>query len=55
MRTLAGSGNVAQAIQAYDRLRCALRDELGIAPSPATQELHQNLLRTGTSRVAASY
>ena len=44
MRALAAQGNVAEALRVHDRLRCLLRDELGIAPSPAVQELHAELL-----------
>jgi SARP family transcriptional regulator, regulator of embCAB operon len=44
-------GNVAEALLAYDRLRLLLRDELGVAPSPALQSVHRRLLgeRTTTS------
>ena len=44
MRALAAQGNIAEALRAHDRLRCLLRDELGIAPSPAVQELHGELI-----------
>jgi pentatricopeptide repeat protein len=44
MRALAAQGNIAEALRVYDRLRCLLRDELGIAPSVAVQELHRELL-----------
>src|SRR5919198_2213715 len=37
-------GNVAEALLAYDRLRLLLRDELGVAPSPALQSVHARLL-----------
>lgn len=37
-------GNVAEALLAYDRLRVLLRDELGVAPSPALQSVHRRLL-----------
>jgi DNA-binding SARP family transcriptional activator len=37
-------GNVAEALLAYDRLRVLLRDDLGIAPSPAAQAIHRRLL-----------
>ena len=37
-------GNVAEALLAYDRLRVLLREELGIAPSPALQSVHRRLL-----------
>jgi SARP family transcriptional regulator, regulator of embCAB operon len=44
-------GNVAEALLAYDRLRVLLRDELGVAPSPALQDIHRRLLgeRAATS------
>ena len=35
---------VAEALQVYERLRLTLRDELGIPPSGAAQELHGRLL-----------
>jgi SARP family transcriptional regulator, regulator of embCAB operon len=44
MLTLDGRGNRAEALRAYEELRLLLRDELGTAPSPATQELHRSLL-----------
>jgi DNA-binding SARP family transcriptional activator len=44
METLERRGNVAEALVAYDRLRVLLRDELGIAPSPALQRIHRRLL-----------
>jgi SARP family transcriptional regulator, regulator of embCAB operon len=37
-------GNVAEALRAYDRLRVLLRDELGVAPSPAVRGVHRRLL-----------
>ena len=49
MRALAGRGDVAEALRVHDTLRCLLRDELGIAPSPAVQELHHELLGTGAA------
>jgi DNA-binding SARP family transcriptional activator len=45
MRALVAEGNSAEALRAYERLRCLLRDELGVTPSDATQQLHQELLR----------
>jgi DNA-binding SARP family transcriptional activator len=45
MRTLAASGNVADALRAYDRLSLLLRDELGVDPGPQTKEVHRELLR----------
>jgi DNA-binding SARP family transcriptional activator len=44
MQALAAEGNPAEALQAYDKLRMLLREELGVAPSAATQELHRALL-----------
>jgi len=44
MRSLAAEGNVAQALRAYEELRCLLRDELGIDPSPPTRDLYESLL-----------
>ena len=44
METLAARGNVAEALLVYDALRRRLRDELGAAPSPSTQDLHRRLL-----------
>ena len=44
IEALAAEGNAAEALQAYDALRRSLREELGIAPSPATQALHRELL-----------
>jgi DNA-binding SARP family transcriptional activator len=38
-------GNRAEALRVYEELRNLLRDELGTAPAPATQELHRSLLR----------
>ena len=44
MQALERRGDRAEALQVYERLRALLRDELGAAPSPATQELHRQLL-----------
>jgi DNA-binding SARP family transcriptional activator len=44
MESLERSGNVAEALRAYDRLRVMLRDELAIAPSPAVQTVYRRLL-----------
>jgi len=46
MSALAARDNVAEALLVYDRLRCGLRDELGIAPGTRVQELHAELLRS---------
>jgi DNA-binding SARP family transcriptional activator len=45
IEALAGRGNVAEALRAYERLRVLLREELGIAPSPSLQALHRRLLQ----------
>jgi len=45
MEALAGRGNVAEALLAYERLRVLLREELGIAPSPTVQGVHRRLLQ----------
>jgi DNA-binding SARP family transcriptional activator len=44
MEALERSGNVAEALRVYDRLRIMLREQLGIAPGPAVQEVHRRLL-----------
>ncbi len=44
MRALVARDEVAEAMLVYDRLRCALRDELGITPSARVQALHAELL-----------
>jgi DNA-binding SARP family transcriptional activator len=45
MRALAASGNVADALRAYDRLSALLRDELGVDPGPESKAVHRELLR----------
>ena len=44
METLAAQGNTAEALLVYDALRLRLREELGVAPSAPTQDLHRRLL-----------
>lgn len=44
MEALARRGNSAEALLVYERLRTLLREELGAAPSTATQTLHRQLL-----------
>jgi DNA-binding SARP family transcriptional activator len=44
MGALAAHGNSAEALGVYETLRVLLREELGTAPSPATQDLHRALL-----------
>jgi DNA-binding SARP family transcriptional activator len=48
MEALERSGNVAEALRVYDRLRIMLRDELGIAPSPVVQSVYRRLLSETT-------
>jgi DNA-binding SARP family transcriptional activator len=49
MEALEQSGNVAEALRVYDRLRIMLRDELGIAPSQGVQSVHRRLLGETTA------
>jgi DNA-binding SARP family transcriptional activator len=44
MEALAGRGNAAEALLAYERLRVLLRDQLGTDPSPSVQAVHRRLL-----------
>jgi SARP family transcriptional regulator, regulator of embCAB operon len=44
MEALAARDNGAEALRVYDGLRVLLRDELGVAPGQAAQELHRRLL-----------
>jgi DNA-binding SARP family transcriptional activator len=44
MEILEAQGNRASALLVYERLRTTLREELGIDPSPAVQEVHVRLL-----------
>ena len=46
MEALEQRGNSAEALLVYDRLRVLLREELGIAPSPAVQGVYRRLLGT---------
>jgi DNA-binding SARP family transcriptional activator len=45
MEVKAARGNLAEALQTYEDLRRTLREELGIAPGPATQGVHMRLLQ----------
>lgn len=44
MRSLVASGNTAEALRAYERLRRVLQEELGTAPGAEIQALHRRLL-----------
>ncbi len=44
IEALERSGNVAEALRVYDRLRITLREELGVAPSAAVQDVYRRLL-----------
>jgi DNA-binding SARP family transcriptional activator len=44
MEALERSGNAAEALRVYDGLRNTLRDELGVPPSPAVQDIYRRLL-----------
>ena len=46
MRAYAASGNTAEALQAYERCRRLIAEELGVDPSPATKALHMTLLKS---------
>jgi DNA-binding SARP family transcriptional activator len=48
MKICAASGDVAEALRVYDKLRVLLRDELGAAPSRALVALNDELLRAQT-------
>jgi SARP family transcriptional regulator, regulator of embCAB operon len=52
MEALERSGNVAEALRVYDRLRVTLRNELGVAPCSAVQDVHRRLLGTPTGTTA---
>jgi SARP family transcriptional regulator, regulator of embCAB operon len=44
MRALAQRGDHAAAVMVYGQLRRVLRDDLGVSPGPATQDLFAQLL-----------
>jgi DNA-binding SARP family transcriptional activator len=48
IQVLGYSGRRSEALQAYTSLRTILRDELGVDPTPALQELQHQLLSIGT-------
>ena len=49
LEALERSGNVAEALRVYDRLRVTLRDELGIPPSSAVQDVYRRMLGESTT------
>jgi DNA-binding SARP family transcriptional activator len=44
MEAFERQGNIAEALRVYESLRGLLREELGAAPSPAVQRVHDRLL-----------
>jgi DNA-binding SARP family transcriptional activator len=54
IESLERRGNVAEALLAYDHLRVLLREELGIAPSPALQSVHRRLLGEGEATTTSA-
>ena len=44
MEAFERQGNIAEGLRVYERLRGLLREELGAAPSPAVQRVHERLL-----------
>ena len=48
MRLYALSGDRASALRAYEECADLLQKELGVAPSPATRQAYENILRSGT-------
>jgi DNA-binding SARP family transcriptional activator len=44
MEAFERQGNIAEALLVYESLRGLLREELGAAPSPAVQRMHERLL-----------
>ena len=44
MEALERQGNIAEALRVYESLRGLLREELGAAPAPAVQRVHERLL-----------
>jgi SARP family transcriptional regulator, regulator of embCAB operon len=50
MEALERQGNIAEALRVYESLRTLLREELGAAPAPAVQRVHERLLAHSTTR-----
>ena len=49
MEAFEREGNIAEGLRVYERLRGLLREELGAAPSPAVQRVHERLLSRGSA------
>lgn len=49
MQSLAGRGNLAEALRIYEQARVVLREELGISPGPVIRELHAELLQSAST------
>lgn len=49
MEALERSGNAAEALRIYDGLRVTLRNELGVPPSSAVQDVYRRLLGATTT------
>jgi DNA-binding SARP family transcriptional activator len=49
MEAFERQGNIAEGLRVYERLRGLLREELGAAPSPAVQRVHERLLSRGAA------
>lgn len=49
MEALERQGNIAEALRVYESLRTLLREELGAAPAPAVQRVHERLLTQSTT------
>ena len=54
MRLQALNGNIAGALRTYHTCATALQRELGVSPSPATQEAYERLLNMDTPRQIVS-
>jgi peptide/nickel transport system substrate-binding protein len=53
MHAHAAAGNRAEALRAYERCRRLLAEELGAFPSPETESIYRELLRTSTDEARA--
>jgi len=54
MQAHAAAGNRAEALQAYERCRRLLAEELGAFPSPETESIYRELLRTAPAEARAA-